>query len=80
MSLTDAFTRVHMLHGKTIHLVLADTALSGSPRALCRARPYLGRSWFGTGDQLEYEKAAALPVCGKCQAVAEQRAEGGAAT
>jgi hypothetical protein len=78
MSLTDAMTRVYMSSATTAHLVPADAPVSGAPRALCRIRPYKEKPWFGTGNQREYEKAAALPVCGRCQAAAEQRTEGGA--
>lgn len=66
-------TRVYMPSAKTAHLVFADTSLDGAPRALCRIRPYLGRSWHGTGSQGEYERAAALPLCTRCAERVEAR-------
>lgn len=63
-------TRVYMTSAKTAHLVFPDTTPSAAPRALCQIRPYMGRSWFGTGDQAEYEKASALPLCARCKTAA----------
>ena len=57
-------TRVYAVHGKLTHLLRpGDVTTAGD--ALCRHAPsYLG--WRGTGSRLEYEVAAALPLCSRC--------------
>lgn len=70
MTALAAFTRVYMAHAATAHLISPDESVSDVPRALCKIRPYLGRSWFGTGSQAEYDKAAALPLCPRCETAA----------
>lgn len=73
MTVASECTRVYMASAKTAHLVFPDTTVSVAPRALCRIRPYLDREWFGTGSQREYERAAELPLCGRCEQKARTR-------
>lgn len=35
--------------------------------AVCGMGPWLSRHWRGTGSQEEYERAAALPLCRRCE-------------
>lgn len=72
MAYLDDCTRVYRPTGRTTHHLLppGDTASSGV-ETLCGIRNSLGRTWLGTGGQEEYEKAASLPVCKRCEAAAE---------
>ena len=68
MSFADDCTRVYSRHGKMAHLLRPGAGPSfGYPAALCRRQPRLFRSWLGTGSQDEYDQAASLPTCGKCE-------------
>jgi len=60
-----ALTRVYAVHGKLAHLLRpGDVPASGE--AFCRRLPaWFG--WRGTGSQLEYEVAASLPLCSRCE-------------
>ena len=72
MSYADECARVYRPGGKTTHLLPpGDPASSGHPESLCGIRNTFGRIWLGTGGQDEYDKAASLPLCGKCDAVAK---------
>ena len=63
--------RVYAPRGKMAHLLPpGDQPTAGRPPALCLLYPRLGTAWLGTGSQKEYEKAAALPLCGRCEAAA----------
>lgn len=46
----------------------AHVAIAG--RTLCGRGPQWPDAWFGTGDQREYERAAALPLCTSCEQLA----------
>ena len=61
-----AARRYHQ-HGHVAHLVPFGTDIS-----LCGARPVLERDWYGTGSMSEIEKAASLPLCGRCEASASE--------
>lgn len=56
-----AETRVYTRHGRVAHVIWADQ------RAVCHITPTWPDTWFGTGSQTEYEKAARLPVCKLCR-------------
>lgn len=57
-----AYTRVYRRRSREAHLREAVTFTGcGGPRAF---RDWNG--WLGTGSQEEYERAAALPLCGTC--------------
>ena len=63
-------TRVYARTGKRAHLLPPfESPNLGYPLSLCSRQPGLGDSWRGTGSQLEYEVAAALPLCARCEAV-----------
>lgn len=68
MAETDR-TRVYLLYGKMAHLLpLGESPNVGYPVALCRRQPALFATWLGTGSQTEYERAAELPLCSRCEA------------
>lgn len=70
-SYADECTRAYAPRGKMAHL-LPGTPQSGKyASTLCLRYPRPGASWLGTGSQDEYDKAAALPLCGKCDAAAK---------
>lgn len=63
-------TRVYAVHGKLAHLLRpGDVPVSGD--AFCRIAP-AGFGWRGTGSQLEYEIAAALPPCSRCESLSAE--------
>jgi hypothetical protein len=63
-------TRVYTPHGKLAHLLGPfESASLGYAFSLCRRQPRLFGAWFGTGTQAEHERAAELPLCGRCEAV-----------
>ena len=68
MSYTDEYTRVYRAWGHLAHLLPPSEEY---PESLCGIRSTLGRTWFGTGNQDEYDRAAALQLCGKCEAAAK---------
>ena len=43
----------------------------GGDRVLCPAESRLLVGWLGTGSQEEYDRAAALPTCKRCEKIAE---------
>lgn len=64
----DDCTRVYTPHGKMAHLLPPDDSPShGYAFTLCRRQPHLFTSWLGTGSQREYERAAELPLCARCE-------------
>jgi len=56
------YARVYLPHGTVAHLM----APFGSRYVLCPAGSRAGE-WLGTGSQAEYDRAAALPLCFRCQ-------------
>lgn len=65
--------RVYMPTGKMAHLLPpGDSPTFGYAFSLCRMQPRLFTSWLGTGSQSEYEKAASLPLCGRCSGAATE--------
>jgi hypothetical protein len=66
MSLTklEDCIRSYSSRGSVAHLVLGQTILGSS--ALCGQVGPIG-DWLGTGDQNEYDKAAALMTCRRCR-------------
>lgn len=67
--IAEHLTRVYISKtASTAHLL--DRAISGR-RALCGLMPasHLDEDWYGTGSQLEHERAATLPLCKRCGAV-----------
>ena len=54
-------------HGKLAHIVPF-----GQPYSLCGGSPLGLQGWYGTGTMDEFDKAASLPVCGKCKATADE--------
>ena len=71
MSYAEDCTRVYRPTGKVTHLLPPGDTASTGVESLCGIRNTFGRIWLGTGGQGEYDKAAALPLCGKCDAVAK---------
>ena len=72
MSYAGECPRVYTPRGRMAHLLRpGDQPSAGRAPALCLRYPRPGASWLGTGSQDEYDKAAALPLCGKCDAVAK---------
>lgn len=61
----DLHDRRYTRGGRVAHLVRVEAAQG---RALCRRQPDGFEDWRGTGDQVEYERAAALPLCRRCDA------------
>lgn len=49
----------YLPNGKVAHLVLAGLSVCG--------RDGVWGVWYGTGTQDEYDKAAALPHCKRCE-------------
>lgn len=43
----------------------------GGDAVLCPAESQLFVGWLGTGSQAEYERAAALPTCKRCEKARE---------
>lgn len=61
-------TRVYVLHGKIAHLLPpGERPGVGYSRALCARSPALFGVWLGTGSQSEYDRAASLPLCSRCE-------------
>jgi hypothetical protein len=72
MTFADEHTRVYAPRGRIAHLLRpGGQPAAGRPLALCLLYPRLHTSWLGTGSQEEYDKAASLPLCGKCAAAAK---------
>jgi hypothetical protein len=68
MSTPSGYARVYAPNGKMTHLLPpGDRPSVGYPVALCRRPPPLFTSWLGTGSQAEYDHAAALPACPRCE-------------
>lgn len=59
-------TRVYTFTGKVAHLLPVGRGANSHTRALCGFSPAWHYEWHGTGSQVEYEKAAALPTCVYC--------------
>lgn len=69
MSFADGCTRAYARHGTMAHLLEPGDQASAGSVALCGSHA----PWLGTGSQDEYEKAAALPLCGRCARKAADR-------
>lgn len=72
----DDYARLYLYQGSVAHMVNSDgltTRRAHSRIALCGMAPDYPWTWYGTGTQAEYEKAAVLPTCRRCVAVEEQR-------
>jgi hypothetical protein len=63
--------------GQCVHaLTRAGSSTVGIARARCGVSPTLwtmikgapSLSWYGTGSQAEYDRAASLPLCRRCVA------------
>jgi hypothetical protein len=64
MTLDDC-TRLYLHASAVAHL-------GYSPRGVfCDVMPQLGEDWYGTGSQDEYDKAARMPLCRRCQNIWE---------
>lgn len=59
------YRRVYLPSGRRAHLSPPFSARSG----LCAIAPEWPADWLGTGSQDEYDRAAALPLCRRCQSV-----------
>lgn len=55
------FEWLYLPLGKVSHALPA-----GEPRFSAECGTYTWDFWYGTGNQIEYDKAAALPKCKKC--------------
>lgn len=72
MSYASDCTRVYTVWGKMAHLLPPDAGTNaGYAFTLCHRQPRLFSSWLGTGSQYEYEYAAQLPLCRKCDQEAD---------
>lgn len=66
-STVNGYSRVYRRTGRLAHLV-EDMAGANYHLSLCRMWPPPGGGgWRGTGNQVEYERAAALPLCPTCK-------------
>lgn len=63
----DTYTRVYTPQGRVAHLMRPYGA-GGECTTLCPVVPVVAwpGEWLGTGDQEEYERAEALPLCAVC--------------
>lgn len=67
-SAEDGYTRVYAQRGRMAHLLLPNSSPNtGYPMTLCQRQTPLGQSWHGTGSQYEHDRAALLPLCGRCE-------------
>jgi len=66
MSEVPRETRVYTFTGTVAHLLAYDKSPNGHGTAVCGRSPAWFCHWFGTGSQVECEKAAALPTCRFC--------------
>lgn len=74
MTMTVEYERRYTgVRGKRAHLLHpSEFGRRGhTPRALCGAWAWDAGSWFGSGNQSEYEHAAALPTCKTCERKAQ---------
>jgi hypothetical protein len=62
------YTRVYTPQGQVAHLMrpIAAGPADDYRHALCPSVPPGDSQWLGTGDQAEYERAEALPLCAAC--------------
>lgn len=73
------YTRVYGRNGRYAHLLTLngsvdiDSAMCGRILWTC-VREGEWKPWLGTGSQAEYEKAASLPLCPRCEHLASGRA------
>lgn len=70
MSYLGDCARVYVPTGKLAHLLAPGEPPSGDGESLCRKSPWASGSWSGTGSQGEYERAAELPLCSRCEYLA----------
>lgn len=68
---SDGWTRVYTTRrvssGSRAHLIDPMHSANSHDPAVCGMLPTnFGLGWFGTGSQVEYEIAVALPVCARC--------------
>jgi hypothetical protein len=61
------FDRFYLPHGQVAHAISNIGPRSLYTSAACRTGPGFGSFWLGTGTQDEYEKAATLPRCRRCE-------------
>ncbi|MEU3052227.1 hypothetical protein [Streptomyces griseus] len=68
--------RVYVEDGTVAHeLQFGESPNDRAAQALCGRTSWPGY-WFGTGDQDEYDTAAAMPLCVACASVLRHRAGG----
>lgn len=60
-ALAAAYEWMYLPLGKVSHALPA-----GESRFSAECGTYTWNYWYGTGNQIEYNKAAALPRCAKC--------------
>jgi hypothetical protein len=59
------YARLYAPRGKLAHL--SPPWARGD--VLCRDDPRALEDWLGTGSQDEYDRAASLPLCGRCTVI-----------
>lgn len=69
---TKHYERRYTPRGKVAHLIFDTDMAHDIPHAVCG---WWGQKsyWLGTGNQDEYDKASAMIVCKRCQALVHQR-------
>lgn len=62
MTTLDSREWRYLRHGRVAHALTS----AGHKAAECGVSPWWPDDWYGTGAQVEYETAAALPKCAQC--------------
>jgi hypothetical protein len=62
----DAYDRVYSYGGRVAHLRPVSRPMGANYATACGVFPSLWGAVLGTGNQTEYDRAAALPTCKRC--------------
>lgn len=63
---TENYTRLYTPRGRVRHLAPPYSGPATSRGGLCSVVPKWPGEWLGTGSQEEYELAAEMPTCKRC--------------